>query len=70
MKAALIIRKTDLSISIIQREPGSPRQDTQHQVQDKERANNDERNKVHPVPHGTQGIIGLKHTTHIITQEK
>lgn len=38
-----------------------PRQDSQHQVQDKERADDDERDEVEPVPVGAQGIVGLKH---------
>lgn len=59
------IIQTETSTLYRQEESHSPRQDTQHQVQHKERANNDERNEVNPVPCGTQGIVGLKFTTFI-----
>lgn len=45
----------------------SPRQDSQHQVEDKEGANDDERDEVHPVPCGTQGVVGLELTTSCMT---
>lgn len=38
-----------------------PRKDSQHQVEDKEGANDDEGDEVEPVPEGAQGIVGLKH---------
>lgn len=37
-----------------------PRQDAQHQVEHKEGADDDERDEVDPVPHGTQGVVSLK----------
>lgn len=37
-----------------------PREDSQHQVQDKEGTDDDERDEVEPVPTGTQGIVGLR----------
>lgn len=37
-----------------------PRKDSQHQVEDKERADDDEGDEVEPVPEGAQGIVGLK----------
>lgn len=40
-----------------------PGEDSQHQVQDEERADDDERDEVEPVPVGAQGIVGLKHQT-------
>lgn len=40
-----------------------PRQDTQHQVEHKEGADDDERDEVDPVPHGTQGVVGLEKKT-------
>lgn len=40
-----------------------PRQDAQHQVEHKEGADDDERDEVDPVPHGTQGVVSLKKKT-------
>ena len=43
----------------------SPREDTQNQVEDKEGPDDDERDKVNPVPGETQGVVRLnmdKHT--------
>lgn len=37
-----------------------PRKDSQHQVQDEERADDYERDEVEPVPVRAQGIVGLK----------
>lgn len=38
-----------------------PRENSQHQVQDEKRADDDERDEVDPVPVGAQGIVSLRH---------
>lgn len=38
-----------------------PREDSQYQVQDKKRTNDDQGDEVEPVPAGAQGVVSLKH---------
>ena len=45
----------------------SPRQDAQNQVQHEERSDDDEWNKVEPVPRVPWGIVGLQPYTHTHT---
>lgn len=51
-----VLKKNNSDLSV-----NPPREDSQHQVEDKERSDDDEGDEVEPVPVGAQGIVGLKH---------